>query len=129
MVAEMVSQLEEFFELRTNGGLRSIIKYDQEGVDIVYLRDDVAEQYSEQEFATAVDEARMESMHAPIYERVFSGDHGDLQCMVNCFENVVEMNFALADGVGAAVALDARAMDEAHGLVTEARSIVVEERA
>jgi hypothetical protein len=48
--------------------------------------------------------------------------------MVKCYENVVEMNFVLGDGVGAAVALDAAAMSEAHGLVGEAREIVIEER-
>lgn len=48
--------------------------------------------------------------------------------MVDCFENVVEMNFALDDGVGAAVALDAEAMDEDDGFVPATPNIVVEER-
>ena len=128
MAVQMASRLEAFFEEETNDALRSIIKYDSEGVDIVYLRNDVAEQYSEEELLDAVDESRMQSISAPVYEQAFSENHGDLECLVNCFEHVVEMNFAVDDGVGAAVALDVAAMDEGSGLVSEARNIVVEER-
>ena len=128
MAVQMASRLEEFFGERTNGSLRSIVKYDNEGVDIVYLRDDVANQYSEEELLDAIDESRMQSLSTSLYERAYSEGHGDLECMVNCFENVVEMNFALEDGLGVAVALDVDAMDDDDGLVSEARDIVVEER-
>lgn len=128
MSAQVASRLREFFEEHAEEELRSIVRYDLDDVEIKYIRDDVADKYSETELAKAVDESRLDSLHAPLYEHVFSKDHGELQCMVTCFENVIEMNFAVADGVGAAVALDARAMDDAHGLVSEAREIVVEER-
>lgn len=128
MAVQMASRLETYFEERTNDALRSIIKYDHEGVDIVYLRDDVADQYSEEEILDAVDESRMQSLSAPLHEEAFSENHGDLECMVNVFEHVVEMNFTLDDGVGAAVALDIEALDERSGLVSGAREIVVEER-
>ncbi|WP_435064151.1 hypothetical protein [Halobaculum sp. EA56] len=128
MATRMVSRLEEFFEQRTDGNLRSIVKYESDSFDIVYLRDDVAEHYSDSEIEAAIDESRMESLSAPIYEDTYAGDHGELTCLVQCFENVVEMNFVLEDGVGAAVALDIEAMTEAHGLVADARKLVVEER-
>jgi|AntDeeMinimDraft_5_1070356.scaffolds.fasta_scaffold09188_3 hypothetical protein len=128
MVAQMASRLRELFEERTDGGLRSIVTYDFEGVEVLYLRDDVASQYTETEIASAIDESRMQSMSVSIYEGVFSRNHGEIECMVTYFENVVELNFALDDGVGAAVALDTEAMGEARGLVSEAREIVVDER-
>jgi|AntRauMinimDraft_4_1070384.scaffolds.fasta_scaffold00879_5 hypothetical protein len=128
MVAQMASRLRDFFEERTDSGLRSIVTYDFESVDIVYLRDDVASQSTEAEIASAIDESRMQSMSVPIYEAVFPRNHGKFECMVTHFENVVEMNFALDDGAGAAVALDAEAMDETQGLVSEAREIVMDER-
>lgn len=124
----MASRLQEFFEQRTDEKLRSIVKYEADTFEIVYLRDDVANQYSPSEIETAIDESRMESLSAPIYQDTYSEDHGDLTCLVQCFENVIEMNFVLEDGVGAAVALDAEAMTDAHGLVAEARQIVLEER-
>ncbi|WP_418286867.1 hypothetical protein [Halorubrum sp. DTA46] len=128
MATRMATRLENFFEQRTDENLRSIVKYEEESYDIVYLRDDVAEQYTTEEIESAVDDSRMESLTAPIYEDTYSEDHGQLTCLVQCFENVIEMNFVLEDGVGAAVALDAEAMADAHGLVAEARAIVMEER-
>ncbi|QCS44418.1 hypothetical protein [Natrinema versiforme] len=128
MATRMATRLENFFEQRTDGHLRSIVKYEENSYEIVYLRDDVAEQYTTEEIESAIDDSRMESLTAPIYEDTYSGDHGNLTCLVQCFENVIEMNFVLEDGVGAAVALDAKAMADAHGLVAEARRIVLEER-
>ena len=128
MATRMATRLEDYFEQRTDGKLRSIVKYEQETYEIVDLRDDVAKQYTADEIESAIDDSRMESLTAPIYEGTFSEDHGQLTCLVQCFENVIEMNFVLEDGVGAAVALDAEAMTDAHGLVAEARQIVLEER-
>ncbi|WP_188884156.1 hypothetical protein [Halarchaeum grantii] len=128
MATRMATRLEDFFEQRTDGHLRSIVKYEENSYEIVYLRDDVAEQYTTEEIESAIDDSRMESLTAPIYEDTYSRDHGNLTCLVQCFENVIEMNFVLEDGVGAAVALDAKAMADAHGLVAEARRIVLEER-
>lgn len=128
MAMKMASRLEAYFELRTDGALRSIVKYEPDSYEIVHLRDDVAEQYTERELANAIDDSRMESMTAPIYEDTFAADHGALTCMVKCFEDVIEMNFVLGDGVGAAVALDEAAIREAHGLVSEARDIIIDER-
>ena len=124
----VATRVEEFFKDRTAGNLRSIITYEKNEFDIVFVRDDVSEQYTPDDVEIAVDHARMESLTAPIYDGVYSVDHGELDCMVKCFERVIEMNFVLSDGVGAAVALDEAAMAEARGLVAEAREIIVEER-
>jgi hypothetical protein len=128
MAVQMASRLEEFFEQQAGEHLRSIVKYEQDSSEFVYLRDDIDDRYTNEEIERAVDDSRMESLWTSLYSTLFSGDHGELTCMVKCYENVVEMNFVLADGVGAAVALDADAMSEAHGLVADAREIVVEER-
>jgi len=128
MAASVTSRLREFFEEQTDGELRSVIRYDTDSVEVEYVRDDVAAQYSEDGLRKAIDESRLDSLHAPLYEHSFSKDHGDLQCMITCFENVIEMNFAVDDGVGAAVAIDADAMNDAHGVISRARNIVLEER-
>ena len=128
MATKIASRLEEFFTHRTDDALRSIIKYDPKSFDIVFLRDDVAEQYTRSELEHAIDDSRMESMTAPIYKNTFAADHGELTCMVKCFENVAEMNFVLEDGVGAAVALDEEALVESHGLMAEARALIIDER-
>ena len=128
MATRMATRLQHFFKQRTDGNLRSVVKYEQDSHDIVYLRGDVAERYTATEIESAVDGSRLDSLSSPIYENTFSEDHGELTCLVQCFEEVVEMNYVLEDGVGAAVALDAEAMADTHGLVAEAREIVLEQR-
>ena len=128
MATRMASRLQEFFEKQADGTLRSIVNYEPDAFEITYLRADITEQYTPSEIESAIDESRMESLSAPIYEDTYSEDHGDLTCIVQCFESVIEMNFVLEDGVGAAVALDEEAMADAQGLVAEARKIVIEER-
>lgn len=124
----MASRIEERLETRANGSLRSIVAYERGKFDVVYLRDDVAAQYSEDEFADAIDGSRLDSLYAPNYEESFGDDHGDLVCLVQVFENVVEVNVALDDGVGVAVALDGDATDDLQALVSDVRSAVPTER-
>jgi len=128
MSVQVASRLKEFLEEHMDEELRSIVRYDLDEVNVEYIRDDVADKYTEEELTKAIDESRLDSLHAPLYEHSFSKDHGDLQCMVTCFEHVIEMNFAIDDGVGVAVAIDAEAMDDAHGLISEARNIALEEQ-
>jgi len=128
MSTQLATRLENYFEDETNGNLRSIVKYEQDSFEVQFLRDDVRELYSEEEFVDAIDESRFESLTTPIYGNLYADEHGELECFVKSFENVVEMNFALSDGVGVAVALDSEAMAESHGLIVNARNIVVEER-
>lgn len=123
-----VDRLEEFFDERAGEKLRSIIAYDEDDHELVYLRDDVVTQYTDEELCEAIDGSRLESLYSPIYEDVYADDHGELQCLIQCFDDVIEINFALGDGEGAAVAIDAKAMAEAHGFVADARSIIAEER-
>lgn len=128
MAARLAIKLEAFLEERTDGRLRSIVKYEDQSYDVVYLREDVAGEYTDEQIKRAVDESILDSISAPVYEDVFSDDHGELICLVQCYENVVEMNFVLDDGVGAVVALDEKALAETSGLVADARDIVIEER-
>lgn len=128
MASRLAGKLETFFQEETGGNLRSIIKYEMDDRELTYLREDVAEQYSAEELEDAIDDSRMESWSAPMYEGIYPEGHGGLTCLVKCFENVIEMNFVLDDGVGSVVALDVEALDGNYGLVSQAREIVEEER-
>lgn len=128
MASRLAGRLETFFQEESDGNLRSIIKYEMDDRELTYIRDDVAEQYSAEELEDAIDDSRMESLSAPMYEDIYSEGHGDITCLVKCFENVVEMNFVLDDGIGSVVALDVEALDGNYGLVSQARNIVEEER-
>lgn len=126
MAARTIPRLEAFFQERVGDDLRSIIRYGETDFEIVYLRDDVDDQYTSTEVAQSVDDSRMDSLSAPLYTDSFAEDHGDLTCLVQCFEHVIELNFVLEGGVGVAVALDAEAMAEGHGLIAEAREIATQ---
>ncbi|MFB6171604.1 MAG: hypothetical protein ABEJ23_03655 [Haloarculaceae archaeon] len=128
MVERTTARLESYFEERVGDDLRSIVTYEPDAYEVAFIRGDVAEQYTRSEIETAVDDSRMESLSAPIYDGLFTDGHGELTCMVKCFESVVEMNFVLRDATGVAVALDDEAFRDATGLVAEARNIVLEER-
>jgi hypothetical protein len=128
MQSAVVASLEAFFEERAGEDLRSIITYDGDGHELIFLRDDVAAQYTDDELCEAIDGSRLESLYSPIYEDVYADDHGELQCLIQCFDDVIEINFALGDGEGAAVAIDAAAMEDAHGIVADARSLIARER-
>ena len=93
-----------------------------------YLRDDVGDQYAAGDIDKVIDDSRLESLAAPIYTDIFSEDHGELTCLVKCFENVIEMNFVITDGVGTTVALDSDAFGDTHRLVADAREIAIQER-
>jgi hypothetical protein len=129
METSVVARLEAFFGERAGDDLRSIIAYDEDDHELVFLRDDVAAKYTNDELCEAIDGSRLESLYSPIYEDVYADDHGEFQCLIQCFDDVIEINFALGDGEGAAVAIDATAMAETHGIVADARSIIAEERA
>ncbi|MBX0324546.1 hypothetical protein EGH21_16070 [Halomicroarcula sp. F13] len=128
MSQRLASRLESFFRAETDGSLRSIVNYEQGDFTVIYLRDDVGDQYATEEIDKAIDDSRLESLAAPIYSDIFSEDHGELTCLVKCFENVIEMNFVIEDGVGTTVALDSDAFGDTHGLVADAREIAIQER-
>lgn len=128
MATRLASRLRTYFERETDGHLRSIVRYEKDDYDLEYVRDDVSVQYTNDEIEAAVDESRMESLTAPLYSDAYAEDHGDIVCLAICFENVIEMNFVLDDGIGVAVGLDVEAMAAARGLVGGARRIVIEER-
>jgi len=129
MVAQLASRLQEFFDDRVGGDLRSIITYQEETHEVMYLRGDVREQYSEEELLAAIDETRFDSLTRPLYESTFADDHGDLTCLVQAYENAVEMNFVLDEGAGVAVGLDSSALEETQGIVADARKILLRQRA
>ncbi|MFC7203828.1 hypothetical protein ACFQJC_09890 [Haloferax namakaokahaiae] len=102
--------------------------YDRDSFNVVYLRDDVADEYTEQGFEDAVDDSRMESLMRPVYQNLLSEDHGELVCITKCFTGVTEMNFVVSDGVGTIVSLDSDALLETDGLVAEAQQILLDEQ-
>lgn len=96
--------LTEFLSERVGDHLRSVIRYDEDGADLVYARDDVAADYSDAELERVFRDVRLESVGKPHQEDLY--DHGRLNCTVRCFEDGVEIHFARDETSGTAVSLD-----------------------
>jgi hypothetical protein len=61
MTLRLATRLKSYFEEHTNENLLGVIMYDKGEFNVIYFRDDVAEEYTEQGFADALDDSRIES--------------------------------------------------------------------
>ncbi|WP_158057073.1 DUF7522 family protein [Halorussus halophilus] len=104
-MSEVASEaLADFLKQRVGDHLRSVLYYDSDGGNVLYLRDDVAEQYDDSEREKVLQDVRLEAFEKPHQEDLY--EHGPLNCTVRCFEDAVEMHFAHDETSGTAVALD-----------------------
>ena len=112
MSREAAEELVEFLRTRVGDHLRSVIRYDRNGGEVVHIRDDVRKRYSPKELADVIDDNRLEAIEKYHQESLY--DHGALDCTVRCFDDAVEMHFVESETEGTAVALDAEAF-AVHG--------------
>ncbi|WP_128478259.1 DUF7522 family protein [Halorussus pelagicus] len=96
--------LTEFLQEQVGDYLRSVIYYDDDGGDILYVREDVADQYTDDDIDEVVRDVRLEAVEKPHQEDLYS--HGPLNYTVRSFEDAVEMHFLHDETTGTAVALD-----------------------
>ncbi|WP_135826127.1 DUF7522 family protein [Halorussus ruber] len=96
--------LAEFLKARVGDHLRSVIFYDDEGGEVVYVRDDVADQYTDEDVAEVVRDVRLEAVDKPHQESLYT--HGSLECTLRSFGDAVELHFPHDETCGTAVALD-----------------------
>ena len=96
--------LTEFLRNRVGDHLRSVIYYDDDGGEVLYVRDDVADQYTDDDIDQVVRDVRLEAVEKPHQESLY--EHGPLNCTVRSFEDAVEMHFPHDETSGTAVALD-----------------------
>lgn len=97
-------QLTEFLKQEVGNELRSVIHYDKETFEVVYARNDVKDEYTEDDLEDVRQELGVATFGKPAMEELYV--HGDLQCTVHCFENAVEMQFLVSETEGIAVGLD-----------------------
>lgn len=96
--------LTEFLKERVGNHLRSVIFYDNNGGEVLYVRDDVADEYSENDIEEVVRDVRLEAVEKPHQESLYS--HGPLNCTLRSFDDAVELHFPHDETSGTAVALD-----------------------
>lgn len=99
-----VADLIAFLRDNVGDNLRSVTTYDlgRDDYDIVYAREDVLAEYTEEAIDRLVSSYQWESTATFVEENRY--EHGRLNCIVRSFEDGVEINL-VDDGNGAGVAI------------------------
>ncbi|KZN25860.1 hypothetical protein A4G99_05455 [Haladaptatus sp. R4] len=113
--------------LQTHVGdlLRSVLYYDADSCELLYIRDDVADAYDEQERADVRRDMRLEAIEKSHQEDLYN--HGSLNCTIRCFDDAIEMHFTHGELCGTAVALDGEAFAVQNTFVGACLDIMNEE--
>lgn len=114
--------LADFLQRKADDYLRSVIHYEGETYNIVFLRDDVKSGYSDEDVEEIVEELFWEGYSTPLQESVYP--HGELNCTIRCFENVVGMHFPHDDTAGTAVSMDAQAARDLYSFVGDCLTVI-----
>lgn len=104
MSRTVARELAEYLKQRAGDSLRVVGHYSTDDYEIVYLRDDVREQYSDDEIEEIVEDLRWESFAKPSQERQYR--LGSLTCTSQASEEGVMMHFPYDDRYGTLVSLD-----------------------
>jgi len=102
--------------------LRSVLRYDDDGAELVYVREDVADDYSATEVEQVVRDVRLEAVEKPHQEGLY--EHGSLDCTVRCFDDAVEVHFPHDETSGTAVALDHDVLTDEDTLLGKCTELV-----
>ncbi|WP_266076459.1 DUF7522 family protein [Haladaptatus caseinilyticus] len=97
-------ELVSFLQDRVGDHLRSVLYYDDDTHELLYIRDDVADAYDERARVDVLRDMRLEAIEKAHQEDLYI--HGSLDCTIRCFDDAVEMHFIHGEARGTAVALD-----------------------
>lgn len=103
--------------LKDNEELRSILYYSADDREVLYVRDDVNEQYSAAEEKEIFDHLWMTAFGSIAEENVYV--LGEPKCLVTYFETAVMLNFVIEDDEGVAVSFDADAFPDQQSFVND----------
>lgn len=109
--------LAEYLEGELGDDLRSVIRYDRDGYEIVHAREDVERAYSGDDVRRIVRDLEIESIGTELQEHLYV--HGDLACTIRCFDGGIEYHFIESEGVGVAVAVEPAAMIAQRAFLAE----------
>lgn len=107
MFDQQVGELRSVVADRFGDDLRSVAAYDEAGLDIRYMRPDVAELYDDRDHSRVFRTLRLEAMDRPTQDSLFS--HGDLRCTYRVYEGATEIHVATSETRGVLVSVDADA--------------------
>ncbi|WP_436346956.1 DUF7522 family protein [Natronorubrum sp. FCH18a] len=111
-------RVREQLEYRFGDELRSVGYYDEGDSEHVYIRNDVKKKYDTSEIKNVFRDARLEAIDQDHQESLYI--HGDLQCVLRCFENAIELHLIKDQNKGVLAAIDTAAIDDLQGTIESA---------
>lgn len=103
-IPEGAEQLASFLLDELGDDLRSVVWYADREFEYVYARDDVMDEYSDDEIQDVVNDLTMDSLQKPSKERLYA--HGTLRSVVECYDDGIEMHFIHDDAEGISIGLE-----------------------
>lgn len=98
-------------------GLRRALQYTMDQFDVLYVRDDVAAGYTQADYEEIAQEARFEAVEAPMYEGMYTTEHGDFQCQIKWYDHVAEINYVTGDTTGISLSFDSSGLHDTYTLI------------
>jgi hypothetical protein len=108
-------QLSSYLRDRADEYVRSVGYYTETDYDHVYMRDDVAAQYSDAELKAVIDDLRLEGLATPRQESLYV--LGKLNCTVRCFNKGVVMHFPHDRTSGTVAIMEYDAATQLHSFI------------
>jgi hypothetical protein len=104
MSRAIAQELASYLDHRAGEALRAVGHYSEDEYEVVHLRDDLRQQYTDEEIQAIVEDLRWESFTKSSQEGQFH--LGGLKCSIQAFEEGVVMHFPYDDQHGTLVSLD-----------------------
>lgn len=97
-------ELVDYLRGELDDDLRAVGRYDREGYDPLFIRDDVIEEYATEDIEEIHHEMVLKGLGNQHLETLFKGD--DLDCSIYQFEDKVRLHFVRGDYRGLYVSFD-----------------------
>lgn len=115
MSRSSATDLVPFLKEEAGEYLRSVVHYCGKDREILYLKEEIEEQYTEDDLEDIFESLFFEAFGRGYQEEMYV--HGQLNCVVRCFDEAVELHFPHGETTGTAVALEPAATADLEGLV------------
>ncbi|MCT9095252.1 hypothetical protein [Haloarchaeobius sp. HME9146] len=122
MLQERGSELADYCERRAGEYHRGTLVYDDDGFELVRVRDDLHHLFGADVVGKVV--AHLRHLHRLEDERPEIPGLGEFESGVYAFAESIVIHFALDDGQGVVVALDPEAGSQLMGFVRECRQVL-----
>lgn len=124
MAMRASKRLVEYLQDRAGDALRVVFHYDarNEGYEILYMRSDIEDEYTEAELHDHFDTFRRDTELAEVQQsKLHAGDH---HCSMRVYGETLLFNFTLGDDVNTIISLDPDVGRDLMGFVGNAMSML-----